>query len=111
MLRRVSALAVLVAIFGSPATAGTLTLAPAPGDSIPSTSASSFTIVDALDDVHVTVVSVAAHAAPLAIDAEIWTLLTAPQPGVPADLDRLALLTDPPATDRHDRIWPVTLNF
>jgi hypothetical protein len=112
MLRRVSALAAFVAIIGSPAAAGTL-LPPASPDAgdILITSASSFSVVDGLDDVHVTVVSIAEQAALLVLDTETWTLLIAPQPGAPADLDRLARLTNPPETDRHDGIWPVALNF
>lgn len=109
MLRRVSALAALVAIIGSPAMAGTF--APPPADDTLTKSASSFTVVDGFVGGHVTVVSIVAHAVPLALDAETWILLTAPQPGVRADLDRLALITKPPATDRYDGIWPVALNF
>lgn len=67
--------------------------------------------VGILDGASVTDAVVAAGATTFAIDRETWIFLTAPEPDAPADLDRLALITNPPATDRQDRIWPVALNF
>ena len=111
MLRRVSALAAFVAIIGSPATAGTLLTPASHAGDILTTPASSFIVADGVVDAQVTVVSIAAHAARPVLDAQTWTFLTAPQPGVFADRDRLALITNPPATDRYDGIWPVALDF